>query len=183
MLIKGKRLYIRSFVPDDDDAYYDLAKNPHIGYLAGWKPHSSIKITRNVVSYFVLTNETFAICLKDSDEFIGTISLYSDTFRKNVVARDLGFSINEKFWGNGYAPEAVQMILKYAFDELNVEVVGVTHMTENIQSKRVIEKIGFTLEGLIRKYRKLYDDRIVDVLGYSMTREEYERKKTTWEKY
>ena len=56
---------------------------------------------------------------------------------------ELGYWVAEEYWGNGFAKEASQIILKRAFDDLNVSQVYATYRIENTQSKRVLEKLGF----------------------------------------
>ncbi len=58
-------------------------------------------------------------------------------------AAELGYWIGEEYWGNNYAFEASQALIKRAFGELNVNEIYASYRIENKQSKRVLEKLGF----------------------------------------
>ena len=70
-------------------------------------------------------------------------------------------------------PEAVKAVIKYAFEEERLELISVQHFRFNSKSKRVIEKCGFKYEGTLRKGRKLFNGKVVDLVCYSMLKEEY----------
>lgn len=53
--------------------------------------------------------------------------------------------LSKDHWGKGLMPEAVKRVLRFCFDQLYLDAVTVGHFTDNSQSRRVIEKCGFTL--------------------------------------
>ena len=85
----------------------------------------------------------------------------------------IGYVLSDKFWGNGYVPEATKRVLEYAFDELDLNIISVYHFPFNERSKRVIEKSGFKFEGVLRLASTLPNGEIVDHVCYSMTKEEF----------
>lgn len=182
MYLEGLRIIIRDFTLQDTNDVFSYCSKDNIGPSAGWKPHESKEITRNVLIGYMYSKETFAIMLKANHKVIGNISLYHDTLRKKIKAADIGFVLNEEYWGNGYMTEAVKLMLDYAFGQEKLEIVGVGHHYHNKRSRQTILNCGFTFEGLFRKYRKLYDNKEIDAVMYSMTKEEYERNKEKWEK-
>lgn len=86
--------------------------------------------------------------LKDTHKVIGEIVLYD--FHLNKQA-DIGYRINSNYWGVGYAAEAGQAIVKAGFELVNLQRLQIRCFKDNIGSKRVAEKLGFTQEGLIKK--------------------------------
>ena len=62
---------------------------------------------------------------------------------------EIGYGISEEYQNNGYATEAVNAVLKWAFDNPNVIAIEAETDSENSSSKRVLEKCGFTLNGEI----------------------------------
>ncbi len=159
----------------DLDDFYEYSKHPLIGPNAGWKPIESITVAQRVLAGMLLSRESFAIALKESNKLIGTISLYENTIRKWKYAKSIGFSINHSYWGNGFATEALMLIMGYAFTKTDCLLLEVGHHVENISSKRVIEKCGFKLNGYFPKYKVLYDGSIKDAILYSLEKQEYER--------
>ncbi len=173
MKIETLNLIIRDFHFTDDKDYYEFAKLKEVGRNAGWKPHTSIGVTRNIIASFIYQSDTFAIVSKKENKMIGTISLYNNTNRKNVNAKEIGFSINPKYQNKGYATEACKAILKYGFSDKTTTIISIACESTNIRSERVIMKCGFNYEGLIRQYRKLYNNEIIDAKIFSITKEEY----------
>lgn len=113
---------------------------------------------------------TFAIVLKASDKIIGTIHLAK--FDCTNLNAELGYWIGKPFWGKGYATEASNLMLRFAFKNLKLHKVSAQHFADNIASSRVLLKAGFKLEGLFRQHR-LRDKRWHDVPRYSILSSEF----------
>lgn len=185
-ILKTRRLILREI--EDKDCYdmYEYACLPDIGPSAGWEPHANLSHTKNIIKLFKGKNDygqlgVYAIVLKENNKMIGTIELHS--YSKNFKA-ELGYTINSKYWGRGYAAEASKAIIAWGFDYLELKRIECIMFSENFQSIRVCEKIGLTFEGERKKGYMLYDGTINDVLCYSIIEEEfYERiRDHTWEK-
>lgn len=63
----------------------------------------------------------------------------------------IGYCFAEQAWGRGYATEAAHALLGWAFDTLDLNRVQAETDTRNLASARVLEKLGFTLEGTLRE--------------------------------
>ncbi|MBQ3253319.1 MAG: GNAT family N-acetyltransferase [Acholeplasmatales bacterium] len=177
MRLIGERIIIRDLSFKDDNDFFEYAKNPNVGPMAGWKPIESIELARRVLSGNILSKDVYAIALKDSNKMIGSISIYNYGIRKYNKVKSLGFSLSEDYWNQGIMTEAVKLVINYVFNKTDCEVLEVGHHTDNYGSKRVIEHCGFLYDGRLCKYKKLYDGRIIDADFYSMTKDDYERKK------
>ena len=91
----------------------------------------------------------WSINLKKSSDFVGELGM-SLSIPKFKMA-EIHYSILPKYWGNGYATEAVKALIKYGFEELNLHRIEAGVATENAASIRVLEKVGMLREGLKRK--------------------------------
>ena len=65
---------------------------------------------------------------------------------------EIAFNIGRKYWGKGYATETAQAIIQFGFEYWRLNRIEGTCMVENRASARVMEKVGMTLEGVLRKY-------------------------------
>lgn len=83
----------------------------------------------------------------------------------------------EEYAGNGYMTEALAAAIGYAFDTLGVQMVASRVFRENAKSHRVLEKLGFVKEGVLRRAVKGLDGTVFDDVVYSMTRQEYEAQR------
>ena len=177
MRLNGDRILIRELHLNDFDDYYEYTSDENVGPSAGWKPVTSPEICKRVLSGNMLSKEMFAIEFKSEKKLIGTISIYNNCVRKYKYCKQLGFSLNSKYWNNGYMTEAVKLIIQYLFENTDTVVIEAGHHSDNYGSKRVIEKCGFNYDGRLCKYKLLYDGRLIDADFYSITKEDYERRK------
>ena len=76
------------------------------------------------------------------------------------------------YWNQNIATEATQMLLKYAFDELDLNRISATIAVHNVGSWRVAEKSGFIFEGIL-KHEDYVDGEYVDVKSYHYLKEDW----------
>jgi len=116
----------------------------------------------------------FAIRKLDGDTLLGDIDLYIDSWS----ARDtyVGLGIGERdFWGRGYGTDAMKVILRYAFTEINMNRVTLSVFEYNPRAIRSYEKAGFRHEGRMRKILNREGKRW-DMLTMGILREEWMEK-------
>ena len=178
-LLSTERLVLRCFAPNDAVDVYAYAQSEQVGPMAGWAPHKSLEDSRKVVENFIETGEVWAIVEKRTGHVIGSIGLHRDGSRRIEGARQLGYALGEASWGQGYATEACREMLRYAFEELNCPVVSASHFPFNQKIKRVIRKLGFTYEGVLRHVVILPDGQPADKACYSLLKSEYENQLKT----
>jgi RimJ/RimL family protein N-acetyltransferase len=77
------------------------------------------------------------------------------------LSAELGYWIGEPFWGNGIATKAVELILKYGFETLNLNRIYAGVFEHNIASMRVLEKCDFVKEG-IAKQAVIKNNKVID---------------------
>ena len=108
------------------------------------------------------------------DRFVGFISLWVDNWAS--AEGRVGIGIGEAAdRGRGYGTEAMQLLLRYAFAELNLARVGLEALAANQRAIRSYQKAGFTLEGVQREWVHR-DGRRGDVVMMGILREEYQHE-------
>lgn len=113
----------------------------------------------------------FGIFLKENDLLIGSIML-ADIMRGPLQSCIMGYSLDQQYNGRGYTSEAVRLVVDFAFNELKLFRIEAGVMPSNIGSIRVLEKAGFTKEGLNRKKLEINGKR-EDHLLFSKLADEY----------
>lgn len=113
----------------------------------------------------------FGIRLWETDQLIGSCQLHSinSISRSAELQIRLGVSAER---GKGYGTEAVNLLLQFAFSDLNLHRVYLHVFATNPRAIQVYEKCGFVREGILRD-AAFIDDRYVDVLVMGILREEY----------
>lgn len=148
MELQTKRLLLRAWKESDAEALYKYAQNPNVGPIAGWPPHTSVENSREIIKTVLSAPETYAVVLKETGEAVGSVGIM--TARSEIKSAqmtdnecEIGYWIGEPYWGQGLIPEAVNELLRYAFEDLGKTTVWCGYYDGNEKSKRVQEKCGF----------------------------------------
>jgi [ribosomal protein S5]-alanine N-acetyltransferase len=165
--LEGKRIYLREVrLTDVNENYYRWMNDQEVTrYLESrFYPNSKEKLTEYVHSKLGDPNNVFlAIVLKDGDRHIGNIKLGPIDWIHRVG--DVGLIIGEKdCWGQGYASEAIRLVSKYAFGQLNLHKICAGCYVQNQGSVKAFQKAGFVIEGVRRQHYYCdgkYDDAIL----------------------
>jgi RimJ/RimL family protein N-acetyltransferase len=148
--LETERLRIRDLTKDDLEGMFVLDSDPEVHKYLGNKP---IKKKKQALKYIKHVQKQYAergigrwaVDLKETGEFIGWcgLRLYTEyAFNNRTNFHDIGYRLQRKFWGKGYATEAAQACLDYAFTELKLDTVyGITEIG-NQGSHNVLLKIG-----------------------------------------
>ena len=145
--IETSRLILRPWQTTDLDDLYAYASEPGVGEMAGWNHHKSKTESQMILNSFIKHKKTFALVWKESGKVIGSLGLEEmdpDPEGSDKLGREIGYVLSKDYWGNGFMPEAVSAVAKYCFDALSYDYLSCGHFLNNQQSRRVIEKCGFT---------------------------------------
>ena len=176
-VLSTERLVLRGFETSDAVSVYAYAQSEKVAVMAGFAPHKSVEDSRRMVQTFMEKDAHWAIVEKATGRLIGSISLQADGKRRLENSRRMGYLLGEGYWGQGYATEACREMLRYAFEELECPVISADLFPTNNKSKRVLKKLGFMPEGVIRHARLLPDGSASDLHSYSLLRTEFEALK------
>ena len=141
-IIETPRLRLRPWSEADATALFELARDPRIGMLCGWKPYDRIDDAHEALSTFLAAPDSYAVTLASTGELVGSIALRIDTDSPEASIADIGYWIGAPYWGNGYATEAGNAIIDRA-RELGVSTIVLKYFDGNGASRRVSEKLGF----------------------------------------
>jgi RimJ/RimL family protein N-acetyltransferase len=171
----GERIYLRPLEVEDVTEEYLQWMND--ASLAKFIPAMTFPGTRQAVQDYVARESRradvvfLAIVDKESGRHVGNIKLgpVSWVDRRADYGRLIG---DPTARSKGYGSEAVRLILRYAFDILNLHKVGASCLASNAAAIRSNEKSGLTREGVLREHR-FVEGRYEDVLFLGITRDEY----------
>jgi [ribosomal protein S5]-alanine N-acetyltransferase len=92
-----------------------------------------------------------AICDRESNKHIGNVKL--DFYDEKANVSELGLLIGDKnYWGKGIGFEACRLIMTYGFNEKKLRKIYLAVYENNPLAKKLYEKLGFVLEGTLRKH-------------------------------
>lgn len=134
--LETERLLVRPFQEEDAEAFFACCQNPNLGNNAGWAPHKTIEESREILqNVFIGQENIWAMTLKDTQQLIGSIGIVPDPKRENPQVRMLGYWLDEAHWGKGYMTEAVQAVLNYGFNELQLSLITANCYPHNKRSQ------------------------------------------------
>lgn len=138
--------------------YLLTVPNPYYEEDAIWWIKNSWKKFEEGIQY------NFAIRLEEDADLIGTIGLIID---QNNRKANLGYWLGEEYWNNGYMTEAIKTVIKFAFEELNLNKVYASHFEGNKASGAAMKKAGMQQEGYFKaEYFK--NGEIIDSYRYGI---------------
>jgi len=117
-------------------------------------------------------NFFFVIRPLDGDQALGHVGLWPKWTHGNAW---LGIGIGDRnYWSKGYGTEALRLILRYGFVELNLHRISLTVLEGNDRAIRAYEKAGFVHEGMLREYSR-YDGKWYGEVFMGLLREDWLR--------
>jgi RimJ/RimL family protein N-acetyltransferase len=151
-----ERLLIRKPLPGDGKAVY-VAMEASLDELKPWMPWAHMNQTEedveaNIRESYVkfLSREDLRLLVfnKETGEFIASSGLHRIDW--SVPKFEIGYWGDTRHTGQGYITEATEAITNFAFKELNAKRVEVRCDSKNIKSRAIPERLGFTLEGILK---------------------------------
>ncbi|MDE5768428.1 MAG: GNAT family N-acetyltransferase [Oscillospiraceae bacterium] len=112
--------------------------------------------------------ETFAFAITINDKVIGSIGVFRQANIHRQTA-ELGYYIAESYWGKGIMTQAVKQICEYVFNNSDIIRIYAEPFSYNIASCRVLEKVGFQLEGTL-KCNAVKNGKIIDMKMYALVK-------------
>ena len=153
--IRGRQVWLRALEASDLPTYKRAVDSVEVGAWAGFPwPHSEATIERwyqDVSMRHGRGEYWFAISPLDSDEFIGTVWLWSRGSRLDGLELS-AFLTEDAGLGRGQGSDAVDAALDFIFGSYDVERVWLTTEAENARARRAFEKSGFSVDGTIRHH-------------------------------
>ena len=146
VVLKTPRLTLRPWRQDDLQDFFEYASDEGVGEMAGWPHHVSLEDSQKVLDRFIDGKRTFAIEI--GGKVVGSLGI--EKYNEKLFPQldklricEIGYVLSRKYWGHGYMPEAVRAVLKYLFEEMELDAVMCGHFVWNRQSDRVMTKCGF----------------------------------------
>ncbi|MGH8981942.1 MAG: GNAT family N-acetyltransferase [Acidimicrobiales bacterium] len=183
--LAGRRIVLRTLTERDYDEWYEVRGRTR-DWLVPWEPRpkGSPLPAEDPASFAARcalrererqlgTGYGFGIFV--DQRFVGEITL-SSIQRGPFQTGHVGYWIDRDFAGRGYTPEAVVVVLAFAFDTIALHRVEISIIPRNRASLRVVEKLAVRAEGIAQKFLEI-DGEWEDHAKFAMTAEEWRRRR------
>lgn len=144
--LKGERVTLKKITAADASGLSELINNDNV-----YRYLPTFLFERRYADIDEVIAKLYTECLEESlilgvfagDELTGLIELYG--LREEIHKVSVGYRFLERFWGKGLASEALSVLIRYLYDETDIEIITASTMVENKASARVLRRNGFDL--------------------------------------
>ena len=147
------RVYLRALEPDDYKTSIEWRRDNEIwGMVGSTKYFVSEAYEKKWVEDTIFNSRDIklAVCEVGSNKYIGNV--YATDIDQTNRSCTTGVLVgNHDFWGQGYASEAYRLLLDYLFNERNINRVQAYVLESNVASMKMHQKVGYKIEGTLRK--------------------------------
>jgi len=171
-MLKGEKVNIRPMGTGDVELFYNWnTEKEHMGEFMGVEMYYKDIYIESMKNFFSDSNALYAIIEDKENKPIGMINYRNQRNNQGVVDIGMLLAIPE-MRGNGIGEEALRLFVDYLFRTKILARIQFQTRVENIAMRRIGEKVGFTVEGLLRGYR--FDQGMYrDYYMVAMTKEDW----------
>lgn len=173
--LETNRLILRKLrIEDAKDVFKNYASSDDVTKYLTWETHSNIYETKNYLQDLIeryKDGKTFdwAIELKSENIVVGSICA---KIPNEIISKiEIGYCIGKNWWNQGIVTEALQKVIRFLFEEINVNRIEAYHDVRNLASGRVMQKCGMKFEGVLRQAYK-FKNGLADVYIYSILKDD-----------
>lgn len=141
--IKTKRLLLRRIKESDYKDMYKYTVKEEVAKYVSWSPHKSIEETKALCKMWAdeyKNSDRYNWAIVYNGMVIGAVDAIK-IVGKSVF---LGWQIDSTYWNQGIMTEAASAVRDYFFEKVQADTIYAAHITENIASGRVMQKIGMS---------------------------------------
>ncbi|MGE8077504.1 GNAT family N-acetyltransferase [Peribacillus loiseleuriae] len=154
-ILETDRLILREINKEDAEGLFACFSNNDVTRFYGQETLESIEQAEKFVDFFSKNyidkrGIRWGIERKGTKGIIGTIG-FNAWLPKHKRA-EIGYEIHPEQWRKGYTMEAVSKVISYGFEKMNLTRIGAVVFIENEASNKLLTKIGFQKEGILRDY-------------------------------
>ncbi|MFI5398801.1 MAG: GNAT family N-acetyltransferase [Candidatus Binatia bacterium] len=170
----GGKTYLRPLERGDASLIVQWLNDPEVTRtLAIYRPINLHAEEEFIATIYESESEfVLGIAVQDSDRLIGVTGLHRMDFKNRHA--NFGIAIGDKDqWGKGYGTEVTSLMLRHAFEGLNMNRVWLHVYENNVRGIKTYEKTGFRKEGLLRQER-YSEGRYWNTILMAILREEWD---------
>ena len=140
-----KNLVLRKISDEDINEFYILKSDPRllIHYEANPRTFEETKKKLKIINEDMRKNEVvlWGITLKGDDKVIGSICFWN--ISEDELKAEIGYELMVEWQGKGVIQEAIQAVIKYGFDQMELQEIEAVPISKNIRSVKLLEKFNF----------------------------------------
>lgn len=176
-VLESSKLVLKRIEEADIKEVFEIYNNEKVFEFCGIIPKNNIDTVKNMISHFERdynkkSRVKWGIFSRShGNKLVGIIEAMDFNQKVNMVT--VGYFLAERYWSNGIASEALSLLIKFLFEDANINRIQAEVMPKNMASKHVLIKNGFKKEGLLREASLWSGKGVVDLEIYGFLKEDY----------
>lgn len=174
-MFEGKLMRLRAYRKEDIEKALEFANDPEVkkclvpGIPFPWRKEDEEKWYQSL-NPFSTDSYSFALEKLSDGEYIGRCSIIKIDWKNSVA--EVGIFLGRPYWSQGYGTDAMRVLVRFIFNEMNMNKIKLHVFSFNERAKRVYEKIGFKVEGILRQ-ELFREGRYHDVIVMGLLKSEW----------
>ena len=173
-----ERLVLRELAPTDDEAVFLFWSDPEVQKYNA-EPIQHVTQARALIEewraeHAAQTHIYWAVVLTESNTVVGLIDFHR--WNRHHHKAEIGYGLARSHWGQGIASEALNAMLSFGFQQMELHRIEANTIADNFRSVRMLERLGFQREGTRRESSWEDDGTYHNSALYGLLRREYEAR-------
>ncbi len=175
--LESDRLIYREVNSEDVEEIFKIYSDPEVAKYDWFRPINTIDDAMSIINRYKeeFKNKeeiTWGVARKNDNKIIGYCNLGS--FDDDSIRSEIGYGFNRDEWNNGYATEAIKVLVEFGFEVMNFNRIEATVTLGNDASIRVLKKVNFVQEGIFRE-RTIMKGKFEDDVILAILKKDYKR--------
>ena len=174
--LETNRLIMREMTLDDVEFYFRHFNNDKIVEGSCFPGPKTLEAAKEELELYCINpfkgnrGIRWGIVRKGDDNLIGTCGYYD--WNKTACRAEIGYDLDPAHWGQGIMTEALCAVLKYGFEKMGLNRVQAIIDSKNIRSMKLVHRLGFKKEGVLRQ-RSYFNGQFLDDVCFSLLKKEW----------
>ena len=176
--LKTDRLVLREMTLEDVGFYYHHFNNDKVIEGSCFPGPETLEAAKEELERYCVNpfkenrGIRWGIIMKVDNELIGTCGYYD--WSKTVRWAEIGYDLDPTYWGRGIMTEALHVVLKHGFEEMELNRIQAIIDSKNTRSMKLVHRLGFKKEGVLRQ-RSFFNGEFRDDVCFSLLKREWAR--------
>jgi [ribosomal protein S5]-alanine N-acetyltransferase len=153
--LETERLFLRRLTSADAEFIYHHFSDPAVTqFLMDEPPLSEPVQAQGIIQFYQdpegKTHNRWVIVCKQDNQLIGTCGYHK--WDQRYFRAEIGYDLSPNSWGQGYMTEVLHAVIQNGFGRMGLNRIDALVYTENVRSMKLLQKLGFQKEGVLRDY-------------------------------
>jgi ribosomal-protein-alanine N-acetyltransferase len=173
-----ERLTLREVLADDADDVFAFRADAEVqryNLVPMRDRREALSLVRTMQGWYASRYAIqWGITLRDENRVLGLCGLHE--WSRQHRRASIGYDLLRSHWGQGIASEAMREVVRFGFEDMDLDRLEALTIAENARSIRLLERLGFSLEGVRQENSWEYDARFHGGVTYVLQHSDYDRR-------